>query len=418
MRILIISTQYPYPKDNGKKIILASFLEYFLDQYGEENVEYALVGEKLRDNVPYLKKQINKPGILTQMKNVITYSLILKSKSIQESVLYSSKISKDFVQYIDRNNFDIVIYDTVRISQLFEGHNFSKSKEFVYLDDLFSIRYEKMLQSMKNYPDVDFNVIGNFAKFIPKFAKNIVSLKFLSKFLLNAEKKLINKREIITANRFQNTLLISQKEVNILNDVSGGDNVKSIRPIVNRVNKNYNRLLGKKKTFVFLGALNIPHNDVSICNFIRLNMDNIIREIPDIKILIIGKNPSKQLLKLVENYPEKVELLGFVENLDDIFSKAYGMIIPLLFGSGVKLKTLEAFSRGLPVIATDYGFEGIDLPYIGECIVENDIKSYVQHMKSLTNHSINQRMSKLAYDFFYSNYSKEAVYMQYDNIFK
>jgi glycosyltransferase involved in cell wall biosynthesis len=420
MKILMVSTQYPYPKDNGKKIILSSILEYFIEKYRNGNVEYIVVGDSFLEEEPVVKvKLFNKPSVIEQVKNVILYSGFLRKKSIQESVLFSSKIKKRLIEYIESNEFDIVIYDTIRISQFFEGNQFNKTKEFVYLDDLFSVRYEKILKSIKEFPDVDFNVIGNFSKFLPAFAQKLVSFRTLNKFLLEFERRIIKKREIETAKMYSNSLLISQKEANLLNERSNCSTVKSIRPVViNRKDILYNRNFTGEPNFIFLGALNIPHNNVSIYNFIKLNMDKLIEEIPNIKLQIVGKNPSPKLIELAENYPNNIELLGFVDNLDLLFSKACAMIVPLLFGSGVKLKTLEAFSRGLPVIATDYGIEGIDLPLKGECIVENKIENYVHHMKMLTDKQVNEKMSKLSFEFFNSYYSKNAVYAQYDRLFQ
>ncbi|AIE61455.1 glycosyltransferase [Bacillus methanolicus] len=420
MKVLIVSTQYPYPKDNGKKIILSSILEYFIERYGNRNVEYIVVGDSFLEEEPVVKvKLYNKPSVIKQVKNVFIYSGLLRKKSIQEAVLFSSKIKKRLIEYIENNGFDIVVYDTIRISQFFESYQFNNTKEFVYLDDLFSVRYEKMLKFIKKFPDVDFNVIGNFSKFLPVFAQKVVSFRILSKFLLEFERRLIKKKEIETAKAYSNSLLISQKETKLLNERSNCSTVKSIRPVViNRKEILYNRNFTGEPIFIFLGALNIPHNNVSIYNFIKLNMNKLIEEIPNIKLQIVGKNPSPKLIEIAENYPNNIELLGFVDNLDSLFSKACAMIVPLLFGSGVKLKALEAFSRGLPVIATDYGIEGIDLPLKGECIVENKIENYVHHMKMLTDKTVNEKMSKLSFEFFNSYYSKNAVYAQYDRLFQ
>lgn len=420
MKVLIISTQYPLPKDNGKKIILASIFNYFVDSYGKDNVEYMIVGSDQLDVVPEVKVSlINKPGVLNQMKNIFVYSGFLRKKSIQESVLYSKETRNRLINYIENEKFELVIYDTIRISQLFEGHKFQNTRQFVYLDDLFSVRYEKMINSMTEFPDIQFNPIGNFSKFLPKFARGMTNFQFINKLLLKLEKELIKMREIETAKAFPNSLLISEQEVKLLKERSNSKTVKSIRPIV--VNsfekKEIQRSFKGDPNFVFLGALNIPHNDVSISYFIKRNIDNLIREIPNVKISIIGKNPSHTLMELAKQYPDQVKILGFVEDLDLIFNECCAMIVPLLFGSGVKLKTLEAFARGLPVIATDYGVEGIDLPLNGECIVENEIEKFISHMKELTDIEANNRMSNLAFEFFVDQYSKKAVYKQYDRVF-
>lgn len=93
------------------------------------------------------------------------------------------------------------------------------------------------------------------------------------------------------------------------------------------------------------------------------------------------------------------------------------MIVPLIFGSGVKIKTLEALSKGLPVISTDFGVEGILIRNGIECIVENNLNLWPQIMSDLTNVNRNTEMSRRAYNFFHVNYSKEAIYKQYREFF-
>ncbi|NGY89339.1 glycosyltransferase family 4 protein [Bacillus megaterium] len=52
-------------------------------------------------------------------------------------------------------------------------------------------------------------------------------------------------------------------------------------------------------------------------------------------------------------------ITGFVEDLEIEIANSKAMIVPLLFGTGVKLKTLDAFRCSTPVIGTNYAFEGI-----------------------------------------------------------
>lgn len=108
-----------------------------------------------------------------------------------------------------------------------------------------------MLKFIKKFPDVDFNVIGNFSKFLPVFAQKVVSFRILSKFLLEFERRLI-KKEIETAKAYSNSLLISQKETKLLNERSNCSTVKSIRPVViNRKEILYNRNFTGEPIFIF-----------------------------------------------------------------------------------------------------------------------------------------------------------------------
>ncbi|PAF33975.1 hypothetical protein CHH69_18350, partial [Terribacillus saccharophilus] len=109
---------------------------------------------------------------------------------------------------------------------------------------------------------------------------------------------------------------------------------------------------------------------------------------------------------------------GYVEDLGKELSSATGMLIPLLFGSGVKIKTIEAFAAGLPVITTDYGIEGISVQNAKEpfFILENNIENYWKSMLELRETGVNDKFSELSRSFFESNYSKEAIYDEYEKL--
>ncbi|MEO1689398.1 MAG: glycosyltransferase, partial [Pseudomonadota bacterium] len=58
-------------------------------------------------------------------------------------------------------------------------------------------------------------------------------------------------------------------------------------------------------------------------------------------------------------WPAGAEAVGFVDDLDAEHAAAAVALGPLRFGSGVKLKLVEALAHGLPAVATTSGAEGI-----------------------------------------------------------
>lgn len=420
-KVIIVSTVFPYPIDNGKKVVLSGLLDFFIQSFGENNIKYILLGQQ-EDNdfekYKLVKKEIiSKPSVFIQIKNVIIDSLLLRKKSIQESVLYSKRIKNSLLKRLKEANPDIILYDTIRIGQFFENDPDLKDKEYLYLDDLFSIRYEKMLITLDKFSDIKLDALGNFSKFIPPSLRPIINLNFVQKLLLKLEMKLIEKRENEIVKKFKKNLLISNNEVTCLRKRTSQKNIYELKPLV-KYKQSYNRNYEGSPIFIFLGALNIPHNEASIIHFIETQMDKIKKLIPDFKLLIVGKKASQKLISLCSKYSGQIEIKGYVEDLDSLFSDAAAMIIPLLFGSGVKLKTLEALSSGLPVIATDFGVEGINVKSGFNCIVENEIDKYPEIMLKLCNRDYNDKISKNARESFMGLYSKVAVFSDYSNIFQ
>ena len=54
-----------------------------------------------------------------------------------------------------------------------------------------------------------------------------------------------------------------------------------------------------------------------------------------------------------------MQMLGFVEDVRDPLSRYAIFVCPILSGSGVRVKLLEAFAAGIPVVSTRVGAEGL-----------------------------------------------------------
>jgi glycosyltransferase involved in cell wall biosynthesis len=57
-----------------------------------------------------------------------------------------------------------------------------------------------------------------------------------------------------------------------------------------------------------------------------------------------------------------VDALGFVADLTPLFRESHLFVAPLPEGGGIKIKILEAMARGIPVVTTPVGAEGICAP--------------------------------------------------------
>ncbi len=78
---------------------------------------------------------------------------------------------------------------------------------------------------------------------------------------------------------------------------------------------------------------------------------------PELKFLIAGYGIPNRLQKKLKKL--RITYLGFVDDIEELRQKATMMVVPLLSGSGLKLKILEGLASGIPIITTSIGSEGI-----------------------------------------------------------
>lgn len=108
------------------------------------------------------------------------------------------------------------------------------------------------------------------------------------------------------------------------------------------------------KDILFYGAMSRRENYTSVIWFIQ----NVFSKIGDktVRLIIAGSHPHKSLDKFQS---DRIIITGFIENVSVYFEKCMCLIVPLLYGAGIKVKVLEGFSAGIPILTNDIGIEGI-----------------------------------------------------------
>jgi len=124
---------------------------------------------------------------------------------------------------------------------------------------------------------------------------------------------------------------------------------------------------------VFVGAMvHRPNNDAMI-HFIRQILPRIRAEAPDAELTVVGRDPSAELLALAG--PD-VRIIGPVSAIHPFLEEAAISIAPLRFGSGVKVKVLEALAYGMATVTTSIGAEGIDARHGRECLIADGDEAF------------------------------------------
>jgi glycosyltransferase involved in cell wall biosynthesis len=421
-KIVFISTVLPFPVDTGKRAVLSGILKYLCERYGADRVTYVLLGNPkdrgcLRTAMPCELLVVKRPSILAQLWSVLWFVFAKRDKSIQEAMLYSAGLGRELRALVGGLDPALVVCDTIRVGQFFEIEERPDDSYVLYMDDLFSVRYGKMLEVLARYPRAHVDPLGNFAQFVPSPLRVLAQPRSVQKWLLKAEQKRVEKRERACVKWFDKTLLINKEEADLLRRKTQQPSVLTIKPFLSSAGRDVTRRYDGSPVFIILGALNVPQNQFSVTHFLESQMDAIVDRIAGVRVRVIGRGATDELHRFASDYEQNVSVEGYVDDLDSVFSEACAMIVPLLFGSGVKIKTLEAIARGLPVISTTYGIEGIPVENWVNCVVEDDITRYPAAMSALLDIDVNAEMSRRAYKLYRENYSRDHLLQEYDAMF-
>lgn len=132
---------------------------------------------------------------------------------------------------------------------------------------------------------------------------------------------------------------------------------------------------------------------------------------------------NKPLLEIIgKGWPDRyqsehVAPRGFVKDLRQAIHGSI-MIVPILSGSGMRMKILEAAALSMPIITTTVGVEGLKFKHRESCIIADTPQDFAQAIELLaTDSQLCQSIGEQANQIFKKNYSKEVLAQVRDQIY-
>ena len=131
----------------------------------------------------------------------------------------------------------------------------------------------------------------------------------------------------------------------------------------------------------FIGS-NAIFNTEGIVYFCTRILPLILREIPSFRCLIAGKIVDP-LSVIGQSWPG-LSLEPHVEDVGSFYARIGVSMVPLLSGTGVSVKTLEAIAYGKPVVATSAGLRGLQRELYPEIIVADNPALFARKLIDLS----------------------------------
>jgi glycosyltransferase involved in cell wall biosynthesis len=111
------------------------------------------------------------------------------------------------------------------------------------------------------------------------------------------------------------------------------------------------------RNVLFLGALDWIPNIEGVSWFAQNIWPDLHVLEPDSRLFIAGRNPAPELPAILKS--PGIVFLGELDHLESFYNNGRIMVVPLKAGSGMRVKIIEGMARGLCVVTTTQGLEGI-----------------------------------------------------------
>lgn len=412
MKLLYLSSRFPFPSSGGREFMIAQHLASFseisedLEIYfcyfdrNNKNFSEGDYRKTIERNIPNIKLLGVQCLPFSSMISIIK-NFTRKNLSLQECLFYSDGAAKGIEAVIAEHKINVVYCDMLRTASLVEGLTIKKIAD---LDDLLSLRYARFLEKSSRNSDL----LGTYASRFPWFL-SLISKMFIS-FILKYEIEKISKRELIIANKFDHVCLVSPLEASNFSSVLRKP-VFSIPPIMNGKNpRKDNYSLLNCVRFLFVGNITTNQNFESLKWIVECLLPRLIEKGVVFKLDVIGKTDARvnQLKR------GNVIFHGFVDDLSEKYVASDFLLAPIAFGSGIKVKIVEAISHGLPVITNSIGAEGLPIEDNISCVLSESVTDLVYQILKYKNceSDVRKRLSENAFRALADEFSADSIHQK------
>lgn len=389
MKVLLIAHKNPYPPNDGGSMGINTMIDGLL--LNKIQLDVLLMNpsrifkpfdkSKIPSNIHFIKA-ININTDIRPLKMLI--NLLFQKESYFVTRFYDKNFESELISLLQNNS-----YDVIQLESIFSA---------VYLPTIKKYSQAKIVLSAHN---VEYQIWERLAR----EEKNLLKkwyLQIQSKRLKIFEEQILKNADGITAvtelDKQQILQWIGNKPIVV---TPNGMNIKTfdVAPFEQQ----------QVNTIFYLGSLDWMPNQQGVIWFLDNVWPKILQQNADINLIIAGKKIPDWLKNRKE---QNVQYYSDVPDTRELYHQYAIMIVPLLAGSGIRVRIIEGMAYGKCIISTSIGAEGV--PYTNQKNIviadqpddfANAIIHLIQHPEKVKEIQIEAR--KLAEQF----YDREKVYL-------
>lgn len=181
----------------------------------------------------------------------------------------------------------------------------------------------------------------------------------LMKYLLNNEMRSLEGLEKLYCPQYATNFAVSQIDALRFKSVAPS---LSVEVVENGVDCSYYQSREshpKNSEMIFVGSMDWYPNSDAMVYFHQSILPKILERSPEAHLTLVGKSVPAE----IQRDSARIKCTGFVPDIRPLVRDARLFICPIREGGGTRLKLLDAFAQGIPVVSTTVGAEGLDVTH-------------------------------------------------------
>ena len=218
---------------------------------------------------------------------------------------------------------------------------------------------------------------------------------------------------------FDLTTVVSRQDYAALAEAAGADFRAEVIPIaVDTKQLAFLPRTPEARHIISIATMFYPPNVEGVYWFARKVFPLIRRRSQQTHFLIVGSRPPAKVCRLARP-GSHIGVTGYLVDLESVLKQSAVMVVPVHSGSGMRVKILEAFARGIPVVSTTIGIEGIDaLPDVHLLVADSPDQFARAVIRVLEEPQLARRLAEAARSFVGTHYDWRTALAGLDSVYQ
>jgi polysaccharide biosynthesis protein PslH len=276
-----------------------------------------------------------------------------------------------------------------KILELAGNNSHRPHYDVVHVEHLRGARYglhiKKHLSAQRNCPPVVWDSVDSISFLFRQAAGR--SKSWFGRWLTRFELGRTERYEGWLLNQFDRVLVTSQADRQALLALTHA-RVKSdshVTVLPNGVDLDYfdavQGFTREEASLVVSGKMSYHANVTMAMHLVQKIMPIIWEHRPEVRLTIVGKDPSRDILSLRLN--PSITVTGTVSDMRPYLKKATVAVVPIMYGAGIQNKVLEAMASSTPVVSTPQAVSATSAVLGQDVLVADNEQSFAREVLCL-----------------------------------